>query len=131
MSLETFFSPNSVAIIGASATPGKVGHEILTSMLKAGYPGKIFPVNNKADQIEGLKCFPDLASIGQVPDLVIIVVPAKVVPDIMQQCVTIGAKSVVIITAGFKEVGKEGAQLERKIVQIARQGGVQVLFAAK
>jgi acetyltransferase len=96
-------------------------------MLKAGYPGRIFPVNNKADQIEDLKCFPNLASIGEVPDLVIIVVPAKVVPDIMHQCASIGAKSVIIITAGFKEVGKEGAQLEKKIVQIARQGGVQVI----
>jgi acetyl coenzyme A synthetase (ADP forming)-like protein len=127
MSLETFFSPNSVAVVGASAKPGKVGREILTSMLKAGYPGRIFPVNNKADEIEGLKCFPDLASIGEVPDLVIIVVPAKVVPDVMQQCVSVGAKSVIIITAGFKEVGKEGAQLEKKIVQIARQGSVQVI----
>jgi len=127
MSLETFFSPNSVAIVGASAKQGKVGYEILTSMLKAGYPGRIFPVNNKADQIEGLKCFPDLPSIGQVPDLVIIIVPAKVVPDVMNQCVSVGAKSVIIITAGFKEVGKEGAQLEKKIVQIARQGNVRLI----
>jgi acetyltransferase len=127
MALETFFNPQSVAIVGASAKVGKVGYEILTSMLKAGYPGKIFPVNNKSDQIEGLKCFPDLASIGQVPNLVIIVVLAKVVPDIMQQCVNVGAKSVIIITAGFKEVGAEGAQLEKRIIQIARQGGVQVI----
>jgi len=127
MDLETFFDPHSVAIVGASAKVGKVGYEILTSILKAGYPGRIFPVNNKTDQIEGLKCFPDLLSIGEVPDLVIIIVPAKVVPDIMQQCVNVGAKSVIIITAGFKEVGQEGAQLEKRIVQIARQGGVRVI----
>lgn len=127
MALETFFSPASVAIVGASAKEGKVGYEILTSMLKAGYPGKIFPVNNKADQIQGLKCFPDLPSIGEVPELVIIVVPAKVVPEVMQQCVNIKAKSAIIITAGFKEVGTEGAQLEKKVVQIARQGSVRVI----
>ena len=127
MALESFFNPRSVAIVGASAKQGKVGYEILTSMLKAGYPGRIFPVNNKADQIEGLKCFPDLASIGEVPELVIIVVPAAVVPDVMQQCVAVGAKSVIIITAGFKEVGAEGAQLEKKVVQIAKQGGVRVI----
>ncbi len=127
MGLETFFSPQSVAIVGASAKQGKVGYEILTSMLKAGYPGKIFPVNNKAQQIEGLGCFPDLASMGEVPELVIIVVPAGVVPDIMQQCVNVGAKNVIIITAGFKEVGQEGAQLEKRIIQIARQGGVRVI----
>lgn len=127
MALETFFNPRSVAVVGASAKQGKVGHEIMTSMLKAGYPGRIFPVNNTADQIEGLKCFADLTSIGEVPELVIIVVPAKVVPDVMQQCVTVGAKNVVIITAGFKEVGADGAQLEKKVVQIAKQGGVRVI----
>ena len=127
MALESFFNPRSVAIVGASAKQGKVGYEILTSMLRAGYPGRIFPVNNKADQIEGLKCFADLASIGEVPELVIIVVPAAVVPEVMQQCATVGARSVIIITAGFKEVGEEGAQLEKKVVQIAKQGGVRVI----
>ncbi|MFA5424310.1 MAG: CoA-binding protein, partial [Phycisphaerae bacterium] len=100
MSLEDFFNPRSVAIVGASAKQGKVGYEILTSMQKGGYPGKIFPVNNKAEQILGLKCYPDLPSIGEVPDLVLIIVPAQVVADVMRQCVSIKAKNVIIITAG-------------------------------
>ena len=127
MSLEKFFNPASVAIVGASQTPGKVGYEILANMIKAGFPGKIFPVNPNAKTIEGLACYPDVASIGQIPELVIIVVPAKIVPSIMRQCAKAGVKSVVIITAGFKEVGPEGKELEQQVVQIARQAGIRVI----
>lgn len=127
MSLENFFSPQSVAIVGASQKKGKVGYEILTNMIGGGYKGTIFPVNHKAESIEGLKCYRDLASIGEVPDLVIIVVPANVVLSIMKQCVTIGAKSVIIITAGFKEVGEKGRELEQQIVQTARQAGIRFI----
>jgi len=127
MSFESFFNPESVAIVGASRQRGKVGYEILMNMIEAGYPGKIFPVNRNADEIEGLKCYPDLASIGQVPELAILVIPAKIVPEVMEQCVKIGTKSVIIITAGFKEVGKEGKALEDKVVQIAKQGGIRVI----
>ncbi len=125
--LEKFFNPKSVAIIGASRQQGKVGYEILKSMLDAGFPGKIFPVNPQADSIENLKCYPDLAAIGQVPDLVVIVVPAKAVPSVMQQCAVIGAKAVIIITAGFKEVSEVGRRLEQQVVQIAKQAGIRVI----
>jgi len=127
MSLEKFFSPQSVAIVGASQQKGKVGYEILVNMIQAGFPGRIFPVNHKADSIEGLKCYPDLLSIGETPDLVIIVVPAQVVPEVMNQCAKIGARAVIVITAGFKEVGPEGRALEQRVVQIARQANIQVI----
>jgi len=127
MSLEIFFNPKSVAIVGASRQKGKVGYEILTNMIKAGYTGSIFPVNPKAESIEGLRCYPDLESIGQTPDLVIIIVPAKIVPEVMRQCTKVRAKSVIIITAGFKEVGEEGRRLEEQIVQIAKQAGIRVI----
>jgi len=127
MAFKSFFNPESVAIVGASRQKNKVGYEILTNMIAAGYKGKIFPVNPKADAIEGLKCYPDLKSIGETPDLVIIIVPAKIVPAIMQECAKVGAKSVIIITAGFKETGKEGKELEDQIVQIARQSGIRII----
>jgi acyl-CoA synthetase (NDP forming) len=127
MSFESFFNPQSVAIVGASRQKGKVGYEILKNMIDAGYPGEIYPVNRKAKEIEGLKCYPDLASIGKVPELVILVIPAKIVPEVMQECGKIGTKSVVIITAGFKEVGKEGKALEDRVVQIAKQAGIRVI----
>jgi len=127
MSLEKFFNPQSVAIVGASSQKNKVGYEILHNMIQAGFPGKLYPVNNKAEVIEGLKCFPDLPSIGDVPDLVIIVVPAPVVPGIMIQCGKVGVKAVIIITAGFKEVGKDGLALEQRVLQTATQYGIRVI----
>jgi len=96
-------------------------------MIEAGYKGKIYPVNPQADTIEGLKCYPDLESVKQVSELVIIIVPAKIVPAVMQQCAKIGTRAVIIITAGFKEVGKEGRELEEQITQIARQAGIRVV----
>ena len=127
MGLESFFNPKSVAIVGASRQKSKVGYEILASIMGAGYKGKIYPVNPQADTIEGLKCYPDLESIQQVPELVIIIVPAKIVLAIMQQCAKIGTRAVIVITAGFKEVGKEGRELEEQIIQTARQAGIRVI----
>ena len=127
MALDSFFNPGSVAIVGASREPGKVGYEILANMLAAGYEGEIFPVNPGAETIEGLKCYPDLLSIGRVPELVVIIVPARIVPAIMRQCAKLKVKSVIIITAGFKEVGKEGAELEEQVVQIAKQAGIRLI----
>jgi acetyltransferase len=127
MSLEKFFSPQSVAIVGASQQKGKVGYEILMNMIQAGFPGKLFPVNSKAESIAGLKCYPDLASIGETPDLVVVVVPAPVVPEVMNQCAKIGVRSVIVITAGFKEVGPEGRALEQRVVQIAQQSNIRVI----
>jgi acetyltransferase len=127
MSLEKFFNPGSVAIVGASQTKGKVGYEILTNMVSAGYKGDIFPVNHKAKTIENLTCYPNLETIGKTPDLVIIIIPAKFVPSIMQECVKIGVKSVIIITACLKEIGEEGRKLEQQIIQIAKHGGIRVI----
>ena len=86
MSFESFFNPKSVAIVGASRQKGKVGYEILFNMINAGYKGKIYPVNPSGNEIEGIKCYPDLESIGVIPELVILVIPAKIVPEVMQQC---------------------------------------------
>ncbi len=127
MSLKGFFNPQSVAIVGASRQKGKVGYEILKNLLDAGYAGRIFPVNPKADEIETLKCYADLEAIGEAPDLVIVVVPAEAVPAVMQQCAKIGTKAVVIITAGFKEIGKKGKALEEQVIRIAKQAGIRVI----
>jgi len=127
MSFESFFNPQSVAIVGASQQKGKVGYEILKNMIDAGFEGQIFPINPNAQSIQGLDCHGDLESLGQTPDLVIIIIPAKIVPAIMQQCAKVGVKSVIIITAGFKEVGEKGRELEKKISQIARQAGIRLI----
>ncbi len=127
MSLEKFFNPKSVAIVGASRHRHKVGNGLLLRVINGGFKGEVFPVNPGAKTIEGLKCYGELESIGKVPELVIIAVPAKSVPAVMKQCAKVGTKAVVIITAGFKEVGKEGAELERQATQIARQSNIRII----
>jgi acetate---CoA ligase (ADP-forming) len=127
MSLESFFNPHSVAVVGASNKKGKVGYEIMTNIVNGGYKGRIFPVNKNETEIDGIKCYPDLESIGQVPELVIIVVPAPVVQNVMVQCGKIGVKAVVIITAGFKEIGKEGKELETQVVETAKRAGIRII----
>lgn len=127
MSLKSFFSPKSVAIVGASRQKGKVGYEILTNMVSSGFEGKIFPVNRSADEIEGLKCYPDLHSIGETPELVVVIVPARFVLGIIEDCAKLGSKSVIIITAGFKEIGNEGKKLEEEVVRVARRSGIRII----
>jgi acetyl coenzyme A synthetase (ADP forming)-like protein len=127
MSLKSFFHPKSVAIVGASRQKGKVGYEILVNLVAGGYAGKIFPINPKADEIDGLKCYPDLVSIGQTPELVIIIVPAQFVAGVLEECAKVRVKSAIIITAGFKEIGPEGKKLEEEIVRIARRAGIRFI----
>ena len=126
MSLDSFFRPKSVAIVGASRQVGKVGFEILSNMISDGYEGKIFPVNPKVESIQDLKCFPDLKSIGEVAELVIIIIPARFVAGVMEECVRVGAKAAIIITAGFKEVGDEG---RKHIVIFAESDALDIELA--
>jgi acetyltransferase len=127
MAFADFFNANSVAVVGASRDPDKVGHEILASLVRGRFEGGIFPVNPKADEIEGIRCYPDLAAIGRTPDLVVVAVPAKHVLGVIRECAKVGATSVVIVTAGFREVGPEGEELERQIVDHARRSGIRIL----
>ena len=127
MSLDLFFDPKSVAVVGASRQKGKVGHEVVAGLIAGEFEGDIFPVNPNANEVEGLTCYPSLKAIGATPDLVVIVVPAKLVPGVMNECSTLRVKAVIIITAGFKEVGDEGKRLEEQIVQIATRSGIQVV----
>ena len=127
MSIRGFFEPESVAVVGASRHKGKVGHEIVASLLGGGFAGPIYPVNPKAEEVEGLRCYPDLKSIGSAPSLVVIAVPAKAVPSVMTECGLVGVRQVIIITAGFKEVGEEGRALEKEVAQIARSSKMRVI----
>jgi acetyltransferase len=127
MSLSHFFEPRSIAIVGASRTVGKVGYEILAALLKAGFPGEIYPVNPSSDEILGLKAYPDLKSVGQTPDLAVLVVAAKYIPKAMQDCADVGVKAVIIIASGFKESGPKGAELEKMVIRIAKSAGIRVI----
>lgn len=117
--LTPFFTPRGVAIIGASATPNKLSYGILRNMTLYGFQGQIAPVNPKADQILGLKCYPDITSVPDPLDLAVIVLPAPAIPATLEACGQRGIRAVIIISGGFKEVGDEGAALEKQILEIA------------
>ncbi len=122
--LDKLFFPQSLALIGASDTPGKWGFSILLSMMGGGYEGRIYPVNPARESILGLKAYASVSEIPEAVDLAIFTIPARKVPDGLRECVASGIQSAVIISSGFKEAGDEGAALEREIVAIARQGGL-------
>src|SRR5512143_3419598 len=111
--LRPFFAPHGVAIIGASASPNKLSFGILRNMTLYGFQGQIAPVNPKADEILGLKCYPDIASVPNPVDLAVVVLPAPAIPQVLEDCGQRGIRAVTIISGGFKEVGSEGAELER------------------
>jgi len=122
--LEKLFYPDSIAVIGASASPGKVGYAVLSGLMEAGYKGKIVPVNPKADELLGAKSYKSLEAYGEKVDLSVIAVPTPAVKDAVAASIRHGAGAVIVITAGFKEVGPEGAELEAEIAAMCRQSGV-------
>ncbi|MHB1415481.1 MAG: acetate--CoA ligase alpha subunit, partial [Chloroflexota bacterium] len=125
--LQAFFAPESVAVVGASRNERGLGHTVLKNILDFGFPGRVYPVNPKADSLLGLKCYPDLVSIPDKVDLVVVVVPQPAVAGVMREAVEKGIKGAVIITAGFREVGPEGLEAEREITRIAHEGGMRIL----
>lgn len=125
--LEQFFNPHSVAVIGASAEPGKVGYDLVNNLLKIRYAGKIFPVNLKAGEILGLKAYAHVSEIPEVPELAVIAVPAAAVNGVLNACGEKGVKAVIVISAGFKETNEEGVARERELVEIAERFQMTVL----
>jgi acetyltransferase len=125
--LESFFEPRSVAVIGASREEGKVGHDVLKNLIQYKFAGGIYPVNPKAEEILGLPCFPSVKAIPGDVDLAVVVIPAKYTLAAVQECAEKGVPALIIITAGFKEVGREGAEMERKIVEIARRNNMRII----
>ena len=125
--LDSFFKPKSVAVIGASREEGKTGHSILANIINDKFPGKIFAVNPKASEILGLKTFPSLGNIDSAIDLAIVVIPPKFIPPVLDDCAKKNIKAVIIISAGFKETGAEGARLENEIALKAKGLGIRLL----
>jgi acyl-CoA synthetase (NDP forming) len=125
--LKPFFEPSSVAIIGASRTPGKGGYNIAENLKRLGYEGRIYPVNPEAKEILGLPVYPDLEHAPEPPELVIIVLPPSLVLSALEGCIARGVKAVIIESAGFGEMDEPGARLEKKIARIAEETGVRVM----
>jgi acetyltransferase len=125
--MKYLFKPRSVAVIGASREPGKVGHAILKNIVEGGYKGKVYPINPNADKILGLNVYKTVSDVPEDIDLAIVVVPAQAVLDVMEECGKKGVKYAVVISAGFKEVGGEGIEREKKLIEIAKKYGIRVV----
>jgi len=125
--IKDLFAPRSVAIIGASRNPAKVGHTILRNAVKSGYKGKIYPINPKAKEILGIRCYKSILDVPDEVDLAVIAVPAPTVLDVAKECGEKGVKYLVVISAGFKEIGGEGVDRERNLISIGKKYGMRIL----
>lgn len=124
--LDDLLFPKSVAVIGASSTPGKVGHALFANV-SSSFSGPVYAVNPRYEELMGRPCVPSVETLPEAVDLAVIVVPTEAVLDVLDACGRKGITSAVVVTAGFKECGVEGAQRERELVRIARQYGMNVL----
>jgi len=125
--LEKILRPKSIAVIGASRKEGSLGKMFLQAILRMHYTGEIFPINPKADEIEGLKVYPNIAALPQTPDLAIILLPHPFVPGSLEEIGRAGIRDVIVISAGFREVGGEGVEREKQLVAIGEKYGMNIL----
>jgi acetyltransferase len=125
--LDTMFSPKTVAVIGATETQGSVGRTILENLEEGGFEGVVYPVNPKRESVLGVKAYPNMAAIPERVDLAVLVTPAATVPGLIRECAAVGVPSAIVISAGFKETGAAGVELERQILVEARRGKMRVI----
>ncbi len=125
--LSALFAPKSVAMFGASETENSVGQVVFKNLLEGGFEGEIYAINPKRDTVQGQRAYPDLDSIGESVDLAVVATPAKTVPAIVEQCGIHGIKSMIILSAGFREIGETGRALEDKVRDAARSYGIRFL----
>ncbi|GAG25723.1 unnamed protein product, partial [marine sediment metagenome] len=115
------FDPQRVAVIGASDTPGSVGYTLLQNLIGSGFRGVVYPVNPKRESVQGIQAYPDVASLPHAPDLAVICTRAQTVPELVRTLGEAGTRGVVIISAGFREIGPEGRQLEDQVLAEQRK----------
>ncbi len=127
--LTPYFKPQGIAVIGASGDPEKIGHGVLKNLLhpEFGFRGPIYPVNPKAEEILGRKCYPSVLDVPDPVDLAVIVVPSAAAPAVMEDCGRRGIKATVILSGGFRETSPEGAERERRCVEIAARYGMRLM----
>ncbi len=124
--LDSFFAPASIALIGASRDLEKIPGRLLSMLRKNEFPGKIYPINPNYGDIDGLKCYPAIADVGQPVDLAVVIIPAKAVLGALEQCAAVGVKNAVIISSGFAEEGGDSAAMQDAIVALAKRTGMRI-----
>jgi acetyltransferase len=113
--LEVFFRPRSVGVIGATDRPGHVGRSVLWNLISSPFGGTVYPVSLKKNSVLGIKAYPSVRSLPELAELAVIITPAETVPSVIEECALAGVKGAVIISAGFREAGQRGLELEREI----------------
>ena len=126
MSIEKFFTPESIAVVGASKKPGKVGNTVLKN-LKEHFKGEIIPINPKHDEIMGLNCFNSVKELEKVPDNVVVAVPAKIANKVMKQCCEIGVPTVTMLTSGYEEIGERGEEMQKELESILESSDTRMV----
>lgn len=124
--LDSFFAPDSIALIGASRDLEKIPGRLLSMLRKNEYPGKIYPINPNYPDIDGLKCYKSIADVGAPIDLAIVIIPARAVLGALEQCAAAGVKNAVIISSGFAEEGGDSAAMQDEIVAIGKRSGMRI-----
>src|ERR1700674_5855746 len=124
--LDSFFAPQSIALIGASRDHEKIPGRLLSMLRKNDYPGKLYPVNPNYSEIDGLKCYKSIADIGAAIDLAVVIIPARAVLAALEQCAAAGVKNAVIISSGFAEEGGDSAAMRDATVALARKTGMRI-----
>ncbi len=125
--LDTLFAPKSIAVIGASNRQGSVGRAVFTNILLNEYTGTVYPVNPKDRSISGVRSYPSVQDLPESVDVAVVVVPAAVVPAVTEECGKRGVKGLIVISAGFKEIGQDGAALEREVVSLAQKYSMRMV----
>lgn len=125
--LESFFLPDSAAVIGATEREGSVGGTVVANLLHGSYRGRVYPVNRKHTKLFGVACYPSPRDLPEPADLAVIVTPAATVPGVVRECVEAGMRSAIVISAGFKERGAEGLELERQVKTELRRGSMRLV----
>lgn len=127
LNLDKIFNPKSVAVIGASDEEGSVGYALMKNFTESGFAGHVFPVNLKKTEVLGLKAYQSVEQVPEPVDLAVIATPARTVPDVLEQCGKAGINGIIIISAGFKEIGPEGRALEEKITEIKKKYKMRIV----
>ncbi|HEX6053284.1 MAG TPA: CoA-binding protein, partial [Gemmatimonadaceae bacterium] len=125
--LDPILRPRSVAVVGASREPGTIGNQLVVNLVEYGFTGMVFPVNPRASAVHSIRAYPSVSAIDAPVDMAVIAVPKQHVIGVAEDCATAGVKGIVVISAGFREVGPEGAELERRLVDVVRRAGMRMV----
>jgi acyl-CoA synthetase (NDP forming) len=125
--LDSILRPTSIAVVGASRQPGTIGHQLVVNLVDYRFTGVVYPVNPRANAVHSIRAYPNVSAIGAPVDMAVIAVPKQFVIGVTEDCAAAGVKGIVVISAGFREVGPEGAERERQLLDVVQRAGMRMV----